>query len=64
MMMSAIYYFSLAPGPHAGIGMMANQFLSSLNVRFILIAVPLFIYAAKVMYSGEITEMKIRYAKT
>ena len=64
MMMSAIYYFLLAPGPHAGIGMMANQFLSSLNVRFILIAVPLFIYAAKVMNSGEITEMIFRFANT
>jgi tripartite ATP-independent transporter DctM subunit len=46
----------LAPGPAAGLQMAARQFLSSLNVKFILIAVPLFVFAAKVMNSGAITE--------
>ena len=62
MMMSAIFYFLLAPGPAAGIGMAANQFLSQMNVKFILIAVPLFIFAAKVMNMGEVTEMVFRFA--
>jgi tripartite ATP-independent transporter DctM subunit len=62
MMMSAIFYFLLAPGPAAGIGMAANQFLSQMNVKFILIAVPLFIFAAKVMNMGEVTEMIFRFA--
>jgi tripartite ATP-independent transporter DctM subunit len=64
MMMSAIFYFVLAPGPATGVGMLANQFLSNMNVQFILIAVPLFIFAAKVMNSGEITEMVFRFANT
>jgi len=62
MMMSAIFYFVLAPGPAAGVGMMANQFLSQMSVKFVLIAVPLFIFAANVMNSGEITEMIFRWA--
>lgn len=61
MMMSAIFYFLLAPGPAAGLGMMANQFLSQMSVKFVLIAVPLFIFAANVMNSGEITEMIFRW---
>ena len=64
MMMSAIFYFSLASGPATGVGMLANQFLSNMNVQFILIAVPLFIFAAKVMNSGDITEMVFRFANT
>jgi tripartite ATP-independent transporter DctM subunit len=64
MMMSAIFYFVVAPGPAAGVGMLANQFLSNMNVQFILIAVPLFIFAAKVMNSGEITEMVFRFANS
>jgi tripartite ATP-independent transporter DctM subunit len=64
MMMSAIFYFVLAPGPATGVGMMANQFLSNMNVQFILIAVPLFIFAAKVMNTGEVTEMVFRFANT
>jgi tripartite ATP-independent transporter DctM subunit len=64
MMMSAIFYFVFAPGPAAGVGMMANQFLSNMNVQFILIAVPLFIFAAKVMNTGEVTEMVFRFANT
>jgi tripartite ATP-independent transporter DctM subunit len=64
MMMSSIFYFVLAPGPAAGVGMFANQFLSNMNVQFILIAVPLFIFAAKVMNSGEITEMVFRFANS
>ncbi|MBN1835285.1 MAG: TRAP transporter large permease [Spirochaetales bacterium] len=64
MMMSAVFYFLLAPGPGAGMGMMANQFLGQMNTAFILIAVPLFIFAAKVMNTGEITEMIFRFANT
>jgi tripartite ATP-independent transporter DctM subunit len=64
MMMSAIFYFVLAPGPATGVGMMANQFLSQMSVKFVLIAVPLFIFAANVMNRGEITEMIFRWANT
>jgi len=62
MLMSSIYYFVFASGPATGIQMAATQFLTQLNVKFILIAVPLFVFTAKVMNTGEITEMIFRFA--
>jgi len=62
MLMSSIFYCLLAPGPATGLQMAARQFLSSLNVKFILIAVPLFVFAAKVMNSGAVTEKVFRFA--
>ena len=62
MLMSSIYYFALAPGPATGLQMAATQFLTQLNVKFILIAVPLFVFTAKVMNTGAVTEMVFRFA--
>ncbi len=62
MLMSSIYYFAFASGPATGIQMTATQFLTQLNVKFILIAVPLFVFTAKVMNTGAITEMVFRFA--
>jgi tripartite ATP-independent transporter DctM subunit len=62
MIMSSIFYFALAPGPATGIGMAATQFLTNLNIKFILIAVPLFVFAANVMNTGEVTEMVFNFA--
>lgn len=62
MLMSSIYYFALAPGPATGIEMAATQFLTQLNVKFILIAVPLFVFTAKVMNTGAITEKIFQFA--
>jgi tripartite ATP-independent transporter DctM subunit len=62
MMMSSIFYFIFAGGPAAPVSMMATQFLSQMNVKFVLIAVPLFIFAAKIMNTGEITDMIFRFA--
>jgi len=64
MMMSAIFYFVFAPGPAAQVGMAANQFLSNMNVHFILLAVPLFVFAANIMNTGEVTEMVFQFANT
>lgn len=64
MLMSSIYYFALAPGPATGVQMAATQFLTQLNVKFVLIAVPLFVFAAKVMNTGKVTEMVFRFANT
>jgi len=64
MLMSSIYYFALAPGPATGLQMAATQFLTQLNVKFILIAVPLFVFAAKVMNTGKVTEMIFIFANT
>jgi len=60
--MSSIYYFALAPGPATGMQMAATQFLTQLNVKFILIAVPLFVFTAKVMNTGAVTEMIFKFA--
>jgi len=62
MLMSSIYYFALAPGPATGMQMAATQFLTQLNVKFILIAVPLFVFTAKVMNTGAVTEMIFKFA--
>ncbi len=62
MLMSSIYYFAFASGPATGIQMAATQLLTQLNVKFILIAVPLFVFTAKVMNTGAITEMVFRFA--
>jgi len=64
MLMSSIFYCLLAPGPAVGLQMAARQFLSSLDVKFILIAVPLFVFAAKVMNSGAVTEKIFRFANS
>jgi tripartite ATP-independent transporter DctM subunit len=64
MLMSSIFYFVFADGLAAPVSMMATQFLSQMNVKFVLIAVPLFIFAAKVMNTGEITDMIFRFANT
>lgn len=61
MMMSSIWYFVLAPGAATGVGMLANQFLSQMSVKFVLVAVPLFIFAANVMNRGEITELIFKW---
>ena len=64
MLMSSVFYCLLAPGPAVGLQMAARQFLSSLNVKFILIAVPLFVFAAKVMNSGAVTEKVFKFANS
>jgi len=64
MIMSSIFYFTVATGPAKTIGMAANQFLSSMNVSFILLAVPLFIFAANLMNTGAVTELIFRFANT
>ena len=62
MLMSSVFYCLLAPGPAVGLQMAARQFLGGLNVKFILIAVPLFVFAAKVMNSGAVTEKVFTFA--
>lgn len=61
MLMASIFYFALAD---VDVGMAATQFLTNLNSKFILLAVPLFVFAAKVMNTGEVTEMVFRFANT
>lgn len=64
MLTSSIFYCALAPGPATGMQMAATQFLSQLNVKFILIAVPLFVFAANIMNTGEVTNRVFGFADT
>ncbi len=64
MLMSSIFYFSLAKGPMADVSMVATQLLTSLNSSFILIAVPLFVFMAEIMNSGKITDMIFSFASS
>ena len=62
MLMSSIFYFSLAQGPIADVSMVATQFLTSLNSSFVLIAVPLFVFMAEIMNTGKVTDMIFSFA--
>lgn len=62
MMMTSIFYFTIAQSPAAEIAMTATQVLTGLNSNFILIAVPLFVFMAQVMNSGKVTEMIFKFA--
>ena len=64
MLMSSIFYFSLAKGPIADVSMVATQLLTSLNSSFVLIAVPLFVFMAEIMNSGKITDMIFSFASS
>ncbi len=62
MLISSIFYFALRSGMAFPISMTAIQFLSQLHVKYVLIAIPLFIFAAKIMNSGKITEKIFSFA--
>ncbi len=62
MLMASLFYFALASGPAADLGMAATQFLTNMNSKFVLIAVPLFVFMAEVMNSGKVTDMIFRFA--
>ena len=64
MMVSAVFYFVLKPGPAASIDIVAVQFLTQVPVRFVMIAIPLFVFAAKVMNAGGVTDTIFRWALT
>lgn len=62
MIMSSLFYFALAGGPGADLSMTAAQFLNQMNSKFVLIAVPLFVFMAEVMNTGKITDMIFKFA--
>ncbi len=62
MLMASLFYFALASSPAANISMAATQFLTNMNSKFVLIAVPLFVFMAEVMNSGKVTDMIFRFA--
>ncbi len=59
MITTSIFYM-LVKG--LDIGLVANQVLSNLFSKYILMAVPLFIFTAKIMNTGKVTEMVFSFA--
>jgi tripartite ATP-independent transporter DctM subunit len=62
MLMASLFYFAIAQSPAADISVAASQFLTNMNSKFVLIAVPLFVFMAEVMNSGKVTDMIFRFA--
>jgi tripartite ATP-independent transporter DctM subunit len=62
MMMASLFYFAIAYSPAADLSMAASQFLTNMNSKFVLIAVPLFVFMAEVMNSGKVTDMIFKFA--
>lgn len=62
MLMTSIFYLVVAPGAGAGVEMFAEKVLTNLEAKYIIIAVPLFVFMANVMNSGKITEMIFKFA--
>lgn len=62
MLMASIFYFAFSSSPAADISMAASQFLTNMNSKFVLIAVPLFVFMAEVMNSGKVTDMIFKFA--
>ncbi|MCP4396294.1 MAG: TRAP transporter large permease subunit, partial [bacterium] len=46
------------------IGLVADMVLSNLFSKYIIMAVPLFVFTAKVMNTGKVTEIVFRFANT
>lgn len=61
MITSAFLYVLLA---HLGIGFVSQQILTGLYANFLGLAVPLFIFSAKVMNSGTVTDRMLRFVQS
>ncbi|MGI9256700.1 MAG: TRAP transporter large permease subunit, partial [Salinispira sp.] len=59
LIMNSIIYLLITG---SDIGLMAESIMSNLYVKFIIIAVPLFIFTANVMNSGKITDILFQFA--
>ncbi|NOY09684.1 MAG: TRAP transporter large permease, partial [Spirochaetes bacterium] len=61
MIVTSIFYM-LVKG--LDMGLVANQVLTNLFSKYILMAVPLFIFTAKIMNTGRVTEMVFKFASS
>lgn len=61
MMLSAFVYVLLA---HMDIGFVTQQIMTGLYANFLGLAVPLFIFSAKVMNSGTVTDRMLRFIQS
>ncbi|RVT87413.1 TRAP transporter large permease [Rhodobacteraceae bacterium CCMM004] len=64
MLAASVLYFMIEPGPVATVEMVTTQFVSQLHVKFVMIAIPLFIFAARVMNEGGVTDLIFNWALT
>jgi len=64
MMSACVIYFMIEPGPAANVEMAASQFVTQMHTKFVMIAIPLFIFAAKVMNEGGVTDLIFNWALT
>ncbi len=62
MLMTSIFYLVAAPGAGAGVEMFAEKVLTNLEAKYIIIAVPLFVFMANIMNTGKITDMIFKFA--
>ncbi|MEJ2292594.1 MAG: TRAP transporter large permease subunit, partial [Deinococcales bacterium] len=60
MIVSAFAYILVA---HMDIGFVTSQIITGLYSNFLALAVPLFIFAAKVMNSGTVTDRMLRFIR-
>ena len=58
MLVGSTLYLFLA---HADMGTVAEQFLNGMYSNYLILAVPLFIFAAELMNSGSLTERLLRF---
>ena len=61
MIVTSIFYM-LVKG--LDMGLVANQVLTNLFSKYILMAVPLFIFTAKIMNTGRVTDMVFKFASS
>src|SRR4030042_1528538 len=59
MIAGAVFYFLLGG---QDIGLVAQQVLSNLYSKYIIMAVPLFVFTAKVMNGGQVTDRVFAFA--
>ena len=59
-MLAASSYYFLIMG--MDLGLVADNVLSTLYVKYVIMAVPLFIFTAKIMNSGKVTEYMFTFA--
>lgn len=63
MIVAAAFYFYLTPAiPSLSPRLIAQLFVNNMLGRYILIAVPLFVFMAEIMNSGKVTDIIFRFA--
>ncbi len=64
MIVASIGYFMLKPGNAATVDLVANLFCSQIYVQYVMIAIPMFVFSANLMNSGQITDRLFYWAQT